>query len=180
MSFVRKFYISDTHFLHDNILQLSNRPFASIEEHDEHLIQRWNAVVGQRNEVMQALSVPNAMTIGATAMTDDEYDFLATSHGSAVPPRGWIAIADALRRAIKREHPTAIVRSMSYDRGWLSVELDDSALGPAERYALGRLIQGFVTQSLSTCGRCGSHHGRDRGERRMVTCDECDRKTCDA
>jgi len=51
MSFVRKFYISDTHFLHDNILQLSNRPFRSIEEHDEHLIQQWNLVVGQEDIV---------------------------------------------------------------------------------------------------------------------------------
>ncbi|MGV2114294.1 hypothetical protein ACQZ46_23890 [Agrobacterium salinitolerans] len=51
MSFVRKFYVSDTHFLHDNILQLSNRPFASIEAHDEHLIQQWNLVVGQEDIV---------------------------------------------------------------------------------------------------------------------------------
>lgn len=45
-SFARKFYISDTHFLHANILSLSCRPFRSIEEHDEYLIQQWNLVVG--------------------------------------------------------------------------------------------------------------------------------------
>lgn len=92
------------------------------------------------------------------------------------PPIGWIDIATDLRLAIKRQYPTAIVRSMSYDRGWLSVEVDDSQLGHRERYALGRLIQGFVTQSLSTCMCCGSGHGRDRGDRRVVTCDSCDKE----
>ena len=51
MTFIRKFYVADTHFLHDNILQLSNRPFRSIEEHDEHLIQQWNLVVGDQDLV---------------------------------------------------------------------------------------------------------------------------------
>lgn len=46
MSFTRKFYTSDTHFNHRNILSLCSRPFADIVEHDEALIQRWNSVVG--------------------------------------------------------------------------------------------------------------------------------------
>lgn len=89
-------------------------------------------------------------------------------------PIGWFDIATDLRLAILRHHPTAIVRSMSYDRGWLSVEVDDSQLGPAERYALWRLIQGFVTQSLSTCAVCGSGYGRDGGNGRVATCDSCE------
>jgi hypothetical protein len=96
-------------------------------------------------------------------------------------PLGWFDIAHDLRLAIKRQHPTAIVRSMSYDRGWLSVEVDDSELGPQEQAALGRLVQGYVTQSLSTCMSCGSAYGRDRGDRRVVTCDDCETETwCDA
>lgn len=47
MSFTKKFYVSDTHFLHANILTLSRRPFANIDEHDEHLVRQWNAVVGE-------------------------------------------------------------------------------------------------------------------------------------
>ncbi|NTF31798.1 hypothetical protein [Rhizobium skierniewicense] len=46
MTFVRKFYISDTHFLHTNIIAMQPRPFSSIDEHDEHLIRAWNSVVG--------------------------------------------------------------------------------------------------------------------------------------
>jgi calcineurin-like phosphoesterase family protein len=51
MSFVRKFYTSDTHFCHTNMLTMQPRPFESIEQHDEHLIARWNAVVGENDVV---------------------------------------------------------------------------------------------------------------------------------
>lgn len=46
MPFVKKYYISDTHFLHAKILSMQPRPFGNIEEHDEHLVSQWNAVVG--------------------------------------------------------------------------------------------------------------------------------------
>jgi calcineurin-like phosphoesterase family protein len=39
------FFTSDTHFGHTNILKYAERPFASIEEHDEALIEAWNEVV---------------------------------------------------------------------------------------------------------------------------------------
>ncbi|TCA07756.1 hypothetical protein E0H68_29225 [Rhizobium leguminosarum bv. viciae] len=51
MSFIRKFYTSDTHFCHTNILTMQPRPFETIEQHDEHLIARWNAVVGENDVV---------------------------------------------------------------------------------------------------------------------------------
>ena len=43
----RQFYIGDTHFGHASIISLCQRPFASIEEHDEALIDNWNRTVGQ-------------------------------------------------------------------------------------------------------------------------------------
>ncbi|WP_313197159.1 hypothetical protein [Rhizobium sp.] len=95
-------------------------------------------------------------------------------------PIGWLGLVHDLRFAIMRDHPTAVVRSMSADRGWLTVDVDDSALGPAARYAAARLVQGYVTQSLHTCGCCGSGHARDRGNGNIVTCDECEKETCDA
>lgn len=45
------FFTSDTHFNHKNILQLCNRPFNSIEEHDQKLIENWNSVVGVEDTV---------------------------------------------------------------------------------------------------------------------------------
>ena len=40
-----KWFTSDTHFGHANIIKYDNRPFQSIEEHDNELIRRWNVVV---------------------------------------------------------------------------------------------------------------------------------------
>ncbi|WP_019904788.1 metallophosphoesterase [Methylobacterium sp. 77] len=50
----RQFFVSDTHFGHTHILStrmLAPRPFASIDEHDETLISRWNAVVRPEDTV---------------------------------------------------------------------------------------------------------------------------------
>lgn len=41
----KKFYISDWHFGHKNVLAFDNRPFKSIEEMNNELIRRWNDVV---------------------------------------------------------------------------------------------------------------------------------------
>lgn len=39
------FFTSDHHFYHENILEYSRRPFASLEEMHESLIENWNRVV---------------------------------------------------------------------------------------------------------------------------------------
>lgn len=39
------FFTSDTHFGHTAILEHDKRPFATIQEHDEELIRRWNEKV---------------------------------------------------------------------------------------------------------------------------------------
>jgi calcineurin-like phosphoesterase family protein len=49
----RLFVIGDTHFGHRKIIgfEAEHRPFATIEEHDDALVDRWNAVVRQRDTV---------------------------------------------------------------------------------------------------------------------------------
>lgn len=49
----RVFVISDTHFGHEAVLRFepSFRPFSSIQEHDEALVERWNSVVRQGDTV---------------------------------------------------------------------------------------------------------------------------------
>ena len=46
-----KYFIADPHFGHTNILQLSNRPFNTIQEHDGTLIKNWNNVVKPTDEI---------------------------------------------------------------------------------------------------------------------------------
>lgn len=46
-----KFYISDLHFGHKNILAFDNRPFFTVEEMDRTLIQKWNNRVEKNDEI---------------------------------------------------------------------------------------------------------------------------------
>lgn len=46
-----KFYTSDLHFDHENILRYENRPFDSVEDMNEALIANWNAKVKKGDEV---------------------------------------------------------------------------------------------------------------------------------
>ncbi len=47
------FLSSDQHFHHSNIIKLSNRPYANVDEMNRDLIQRHNAVVGPKDIVWQ-------------------------------------------------------------------------------------------------------------------------------
>ncbi len=50
---IETYFTADTHFGHIKILEYEkeNRPFSSIEEHDEELIKRWNSVVKPNDNV---------------------------------------------------------------------------------------------------------------------------------
>lgn len=45
------YYIADTHFGHDNIRRLCNRPFVSVEEMDKEIIENWNSRVTDEDDV---------------------------------------------------------------------------------------------------------------------------------
>lgn len=48
----KTFLISDTHFGHENILKFDPpRPFSSIKEHDQTIIDNWNKIVGTNDKV---------------------------------------------------------------------------------------------------------------------------------
>ncbi|MBY5462102.1 hypothetical protein [Rhizobium leguminosarum] len=95
-------------------------------------------------------------------------------------PIGWLDLVTDLRFELMRDYPGVAVTEMTADRGWLHVRVDDGGLDPAARYRLDRMLQGYVTQSLTTCMCCGSHEGHDRGERREITCETCEEECCDA
>ena len=45
------FFIADPHLGHENIIKFENRPFKSVDEMDDELIQRWNKKVGKNDLV---------------------------------------------------------------------------------------------------------------------------------
>lgn len=47
----KQWYIADTHFGHASIINICQRPFDSIQEHDEALIENWNRTVGEDDVV---------------------------------------------------------------------------------------------------------------------------------
>lgn len=46
-----KWFTSDTHFMHENIIQYCGRPFANAELMDEFLIEQWNMLIRPQDKV---------------------------------------------------------------------------------------------------------------------------------
>jgi len=47
----RRFFTSDLHFGHANIIKYANRPYANVDEMNNDLVRRWNAVVTPNDTV---------------------------------------------------------------------------------------------------------------------------------
>jgi calcineurin-like phosphoesterase family protein len=45
------YFTADTHFGDPRVLRIDRRPFGSLAEHDQALVERWNAEVGAGDEV---------------------------------------------------------------------------------------------------------------------------------
>ena len=79
------FLVSDTHFGHRNILNFTRqdgtrlRPFASVEEMDEHMVDRWNSVVRPQDKVYH---------LGDVAMHRDHIKTVGRCHGHLRLVRG--------------------------------------------------------------------------------------------
>ena len=100
------FFTSDPHYNHKNIITYCNRPFASVSEMNESLINRWNSVVSHED---------TTYVIGDFAFDKNPSKFLCRLNGTKVlikgnhdkrPYRedGWDAIHDYLEITHKGKH----------------------------------------------------------------------------
>ena len=48
---MKRWFISDTHFSHTNIIQYAGRPYITVEEMNRSLIDNWNQCVGGEDQV---------------------------------------------------------------------------------------------------------------------------------
>ncbi len=96
-----RFIISDTHFGHTNIIKFEPeaRAFDSIEEHDQTLIDRWNAKV-KRNDLVWHLG--DFVYGGATIR-----DYMPRLNG-----RKWLTLGNH-----DKEHPSAYAKYFEQVRG---------------------------------------------------------------
>jgi calcineurin-like phosphoesterase family protein len=46
-----RFYIADPHFGHEGVIRMNSRPFQTVEEMDQTIIDNWNAAVVESDEV---------------------------------------------------------------------------------------------------------------------------------
>ena len=51
MSLNKTFIVSDTHFNHERIIELCDRPFANVDEMNQTMIENWNRTVGPNDQV---------------------------------------------------------------------------------------------------------------------------------
>lgn len=45
------YFISDLHYGHEKIIKFCKRPFENVSEMNDHIVERWNATVKDRDEV---------------------------------------------------------------------------------------------------------------------------------
>jgi calcineurin-like phosphoesterase family protein len=46
-----KFFSSDPHFWHNNVIKYCMRPYTTVEEMNEDMVNKWNEVVAPEDEV---------------------------------------------------------------------------------------------------------------------------------
>ncbi len=115
------FFTADTHFGHAAALGFEGtpRPFATIEEHDEHLVARWNSVVGRKDKVWHlgdfALGKPEAGARIFRRLNGDKHLITGNHDRGWVKDLGWGSVHDYHETAVDKQR---IVLSHYAMRTW--------------------------------------------------------------
>src|SRR5207237_10073301 len=89
------FFISDTHFGDHRVLNLYPRPFASVAAMDAEMIARWNAVVGEDDEVWHLGDFARTFALAADLLPrlNGRKHLVLGNNDPQPQPAGWESIA---------------------------------------------------------------------------------------
>jgi len=92
------YFTSDTHFGDARRIRIDHRPFASIAEHDAALVQRWNEVVGDDDDIYHLGDVTafaDAARVGAliASLKGRKHLIIGNNDGPAtLADQGWASV----------------------------------------------------------------------------------------
>lgn len=155
-------FTSDHHFGHANCIKYCNRPFSSIEEMDQALIDRWNEIVGPKDTVWHL----GDFTLGTWGIADKYLKQL----------QGNIQILGSLFHHDRRWIPNPGDR-LKTKTGWLyvrqcveAIEYDLAGYGP-ENCAIILCHYPFAVWDRKHYGSWHLHghsHGKYKGEGKIL------------
>lgn len=129
------FFISDTHWGHKSIIswERNARPFKTIEEHDETLIDNWNSTVGP-NDVVWHLGdvVWSRSMLPHLARLNGRKFLVLGNHDNSYPTARWL------------EHFNRVAAAEEFDGGVLT----HIPIHPYQQYRYNKNIHGHLHSAL--------------------------------
>lgn len=89
-----KFFTSDTHFSHYNIIRYCNRPFNSSNEMNDVIVENWNSVISQEDEVYHLGDVCFGDFDNIRSRLNGKIYLIKGNHDRKVNPRNFEWIKD--------------------------------------------------------------------------------------
>ena len=130
-----RFFTSDTHFGHANIIAHCKRPFKDVEEMDEEMIRRWNAIVGPNDAVfhMGDFTYHNATKTkeivsrlnGTIVLVEGNHDKKPCRFFGAVLKSGTVTFAGDIGDVQMSHYPYIGTDYDDYGRDFSRLQLDD-------------------------------------------------------
>ncbi len=155
------FLISDTHFGHEGIIRLCNRPFVNVREMDDAMIEGWNAVVRRDDTVIHcgdfAYRYPVDKLPALFAALNGKKVLVRGNHdGPATLALPWVSQHDILYASIDSQRVVACHYAM---RTWPGIRKGALMLyghnhgrlpGNSQSMDIGVDVMGFAPVRLNT------------------------------
>lgn len=146
------YFISDTHFGHENIIRYCDRPFGSVDDMNAAMIQRWNAVVCTMDRVYHlgdfALG-PKSLWRSYREALNGQIVFVLGNHDT--PYARWA-------REVLAPGDSATEQTLIHGTKWGDIHLAHAPLGWREERH-GEVVTRAGDETLADLYLCGHVHG---------------------